>query len=387
MRQTDVAIVGGGLAGSTAAAMLGRAGIAVALIDPHKVYPPDFRCEKLGGKQIETIHKTGLYDAVLRASTLDGTVWTARLGRLLDNKPSDQHGILYDDLVNTIRREIPPAVDVIESKVTSIATSVERQTVVLSNGESISARLVVLANGLSIGLRHALGIERTVISACHSITVGFNIVPAGRERFEFPALTYFTESSAAQMAYLTLFPVRDMMRANLMVYRDMTDPWLQRMRHTPEAALDEIMPNLRRLSGDFRVEAPVQIRPADLYVTSGHRQAGIVLVGDAFSTSCPAAGKGTSKVFTDVERLCNGYIPAWLESPGMDAKKIAQFYDDPEKRQSDQDSAREAYALRAMSIDTGILWHARRRARFCARLAIGKLRHLTEAVTAKRAYR
>lgn len=387
MRQTDVVIVGGGLAGSTAAAMLGRAGISAAVIDPHKVYPPDFRCEKLGGKQIETIHKTGLYDAVLRASTLDGNVWTARLGRLLDNKPSDQHGILYDDLVNAIRREILPPVDVIEAKAASIATSPDRQTVTLSNGESISARLVVLANGLSVGLRQALGIERTVISACHSITAGFNVTPVGRKHFTFPALTYFTESSAAQMAYLTLFPLRNTMRANLMVYREMTDPWLQRMRHAPEAALDEIMPNLRRLAGDFRVEGPVQIRPADLYVTSGHRQAGIVLVGDAFSTSCPAAGKGTAKVFTDVERLCNVYIPQWLKSPGMDTGKIVQFYDDPEKRASDEDSAREAFALRAMSIDTGISWHTRRLARFAARLAIGKIRHLTEAVGLRRAYR
>ena len=48
-RQTDVAIVGGGLAGSMAAAMLGRAGIDAVLIDPHAVYPEDFRCEKLDG--------------------------------------------------------------------------------------------------------------------------------------------------------------------------------------------------------------------------------------------------------------------------------------------------------------------------------------------------
>jgi 2-polyprenyl-6-methoxyphenol hydroxylase-like FAD-dependent oxidoreductase len=39
MRHTDIAIVGGGLAGSTAAAMLGRAGVDAVLIDPHPVYP------------------------------------------------------------------------------------------------------------------------------------------------------------------------------------------------------------------------------------------------------------------------------------------------------------------------------------------------------------
>ena len=52
MRYTDVAIVGGGLAGSTTAAMLGRAGIPAIMIDPHMTYPPDLRCEKLGGTQL-----------------------------------------------------------------------------------------------------------------------------------------------------------------------------------------------------------------------------------------------------------------------------------------------------------------------------------------------
>jgi len=62
MRYTDIAIVGGGLAGSTAAAMLGRAGIPAILIDPHPVYRPDFRVEKLSGQQqIERVFR-GLKD-------------------------------------------------------------------------------------------------------------------------------------------------------------------------------------------------------------------------------------------------------------------------------------------------------------------------------------
>jgi len=92
-----------------------------------------------------------------------------------------------------------------------------------------------------------------------------------------------------------------------------------------------MMPGLKQMMGEFRVSRPVKIRPADLYVTEGHIQPGIVLVGDAFSTSCPAAGTGTTKVFTDVERLCNVYIPRWLASEGMDSRKIAEFYDDSVK--------------------------------------------------------
>src|SRR5262245_42861969 len=61
MRYTDIAIIGGGLAGSAAAAMLGRAGISTIVIDPHKVYPFDFRVEKIGGEQqVERFLKTGI---------------------------------------------------------------------------------------------------------------------------------------------------------------------------------------------------------------------------------------------------------------------------------------------------------------------------------------
>src|SRR6478609_9623222 len=138
MRHTDILIAGGGLAGSTAAAMLGRAGHHAVLVDPHPIYPPDFRAEKLDGTQTAILRKTGVGDAVLRAATLDGESWIARFGRLLETRPGDQHGILYDTMVNTMRSEIPPSVDIIHAKVMDVATSADRQTVTLSSGEQIS---------------------------------------------------------------------------------------------------------------------------------------------------------------------------------------------------------------------------------------------------------
>ena len=118
MKYTDIAIIGGGLAGSTAAAMLGRAGISAVLIDPHPVYPPDFRVEKLSGdEQVERFRKTGIAESVLRSATHDGENWIARFGYLLDKRPSQQYGIMYDALVNTIRAEIPAGVESIYAKV------------------------------------------------------------------------------------------------------------------------------------------------------------------------------------------------------------------------------------------------------------------------------
>ena len=374
MRHTDIAVIGGGLAGSAAAAMLGRAGVDAVLIDPHQVHTPDFRCEKLDGSQVRLFRKTGIADAVLQAATADDEVWIARFGRLVEKRPNDQYGILYQDLVNGVRAQIPERVPFIAAKATAIATSSDRQSVTLSTGEEISARLIVLANGLNIGLRHTVGMGRDVLSSNHSISIGFDVKPVGRPRFDFPALTSFPDRVASRMAYVTFFPIGTAMRANLFVYREMADPWLREMRTTPEAALLTLQPSLRKLLGEFEIVQPVKIRPVDLYVTTGHRQAGVVLVGDAFATSCPAAGTGCNKVFTDAERLCHVHIPRWLAAPGMGAEKIAAFYDDPVKTDCDAASAAKAYYLRSLSTETSMAWKARRLSRFIVRLGVGSVR-------------
>lgn len=382
MRNSDIAIVGGGLAGSMAAAMLGKAGIDAVLIDPHPVYPPDFRCEKLDGAQVELLKKTGLADGVLRAATHDRECWIARFGHVVDRRPGDQHGIYYAPLVNTIRGLIPPQAPTIHAKATAIAISDDRQTVTLSDGESVSARLVVLANGLNIGLRDRLGLGRKILSECHSISIGFDVRPAGRPAFPFPALTYYAERTSDRTALITFFPIGATMRANLFVYRDMRDPWLKQFRAAPQETLFALMPNLRRLMGDFEVTDFVKIRPVDLYATHGHEQPGLVLVGDAFSTSCPAAGTGARKAINDVERLCNVYIPRWLATPGMAAGKIAEFYNDPVKRECDDFCLDKAYRLRAFSLDASPTWRLRRWGRFVAHYGYGSLRSLRRRLAA-----
>ena len=378
MRETDVAIIGGGLAGSTAAAMLGRAGIAATMVDPHEVYPADFRCEKLDSSQIAALEKTGLAPAILSAGTMDDRIWVVRGGRVVDRKPRAQCNILYDTMVNTMRGEIPASVTTVLGKVNAVTNSPDRQLLQLSTGETLSARLMVFASGLNIGLRHTLGIGREVISANHSISIGFDLEPVGAERFPFEAMTYFSEVAADRMAYCTFFPIGKTLRANLFVYREMTDPWIEGFRKAPEDSLVRIMPKLRDIAGDFKVTSFVKIRPVDLVISKDHIQDGVVLVGDAFATSCPAAGTGTNKVFTDVERLCNVHIPRWLETPGMGRDKIAAFYSDTVKLAADQFSHDKAFNLRAISTQPGVLGSVKRQGRFVGHLAIGTLRKLRD---------
>jgi 2-polyprenyl-6-methoxyphenol hydroxylase-like FAD-dependent oxidoreductase len=374
MRQVDVIVVGGGLAGSLAAAMAGRAGISTALIDPHREFPEDFRCEKLDQLQVSILQKTGLAGAILPATTLTTEMWIARFGRLVEIRPVPQYGISYQSLVMAARAAVPPPVRFIKGKVDQVELGPERQRVTLHDGEIVEGRLIVLATGLNNNLRESLGIVRREIAHAFSTAVGFDLKPVGRSGFAFPALGYYPERSDDRLAYLSLFPIGEAMRANLFAYRDLRDPWMQRLRDGNAADLFTVMPRLRQFTADCEIAGDIRLRSVDLVVTEKHRRDGIVLVGDAFGTSCPAAGTGTNKVLTDVERLCNVYLPAWLATPGMKSEKIAAFYDDAVKQASDAYSASRAIQVRSLSTETSLSWKLFRLCRFAAQYGRGRLR-------------
>lgn len=217
MRHTDVVIVGGGLAGSLTAAMLGRAAVDAIVVDPHVSYPPDFRCEKLDEIQLGILARTGMATELLASCTPHREAWVARFGFLVEKRMEASQGILYDTLVNRLRELCLPTVPWINDKAIEVQTGPDRQIVKLAGGEEISARLVVISTGLNIGLISKLGIKRNVISKDHSIAAAFNIEPSGGKPFSFSSLTYFAERPSDRMAYITLFPVGNRMRVNIFV--------------------------------------------------------------------------------------------------------------------------------------------------------------------------
>jgi 2-polyprenyl-6-methoxyphenol hydroxylase-like FAD-dependent oxidoreductase len=221
----------------------------------------------------------------------------------------------------------------------------------LTNGEQISARLVIGANGVMADLVGA----RREISRCHSVSIGFDV---DRANWPFDALTYFGEDPAQRVAYLTLFPLPSGGRANLFVYRELNDPWIKRLRENPAATLAQTLPGLLQFTGALRIAGPLKIRPVDLVAAERVLQPGIVLLGDAFSTACPVSGTGAAKAMLDAERLCNVYVPQWLATPDMRVEKIAQFYDDPDKRDFDTHSFNTSIFAKRATLGEGLLWTA-----------------------------
>lgn len=363
----DIAIVGGGLAGSLAAAVLARAGHHVALIDKRAVYPDAFRVEKIGGHQLAMLRKLGFLDALDNVACRYDRVLNIREGKVVDVSVGRAYGLAYADLVAMARSQLPDPFGLIVDEVTAISCSDDVQHIELASGRRITARLVVLATGMAGVLGYKLGIKRRVLAERHSVSFGFTIARRDDAPFDFEALTCYGERTADGIDYLSLFPVRAGMRANLFMFRDPTDPIMRELRREPEATVLRLLPGLRPYLGDFHVIDRVQNWVMDLSVVEGHLQPGVVLIGDAFQTNCPAAGTGVARLLVDVDRLCTEYAPRWLISEGMGQEKISEFYSDPDKVAADQQSLKMARFRQALTSRNDIGWDVRRRLHFLRR--------------------
>lgn len=357
--EVDVVVVGAGTAGTSAASAFAHRGYDVALIDVHPQHGIDFRAEKIGQPQMDYLAAFGLGEAASRAVTPFDAVWIHRFGRIVEKRAKSEFGSSYQGFVNALRRGLPPSVRVLVGRVDHISTTGDRQELTLADGHHLGARLVVVATGLGDAVRQKLGIGRVTTSRSHTLALGFDLANRPSD-FPFPSLVWNLERPADRAAFFTLFPIGDRMRANLWVYRDPGDPWTQAFRRDPAMAVGRLAPGFERQFGAIAAaEGAVSVRPIDLIELKGYRRPGVVVIGDAFLTTCPSTGTGVDKALCDVDRLLH-HAQRWFDTPGMSAEKIGEFYDDPIKQERDANAVRLSWRARSLRLDRGPVWAARR---------------------------
>ena len=354
----DVIIIGAGLAGLTAATAAVRRGLSVTLISALERHPADFRGEKLGEAAMASFDRLGAGVAARAQLTAMEGVWSYRFSRQVGRSTEREFASDYADLVNALGAALPREANRTTGRVAGIVTGPELQQVMLTDGRSFSGRLVVVATGLGDAVRRMLGIERVVLSAAHSLSIGFDLCEPVR-RFDFPSLVWGRDRTDPLLSYLTLFPIGDRMRGNLFSYRPATDPWTGAFRRDPTAGLSATMPELMRLVGPMTVAPEVVVRPIDVVETRGVRRDGVVLLGDAFSVVCPITGMGMAKALNDADLLVNTHLPRWLATPGMAAAKLASFYEDPQKTALDGTALRDSLVGRQLALGRTPYWRLR----------------------------
>ena len=82
--------------------------------------------------------------------------------------------------------------------------------------------------------------------------------PLHSQPFDFDSVTYYSLEPSARIDYLTLFKIRQTMRANLFVFRSATDPWVREFILEPERMLRRCLPKLDRVTGDFRIVSKIE---------------------------------------------------------------------------------------------------------------------------------
>jgi 2-polyprenyl-6-methoxyphenol hydroxylase-like FAD-dependent oxidoreductase len=357
---SDVLIVGGGISGTLAATVLGRAGYNVCLIDRYKVYPRDFRAEHLDGAIIALLRRLHALDDLTYNLFRGETVTLARNGRPLGTTGSVNFGLRYETLVNRARAALPANVRVVTGRATSLRTSNAYQAVGLADGRTSAGRLVVLATGQGLGLCRQAGIRRRILREGHSLTFGFNIEPARQVPFRDSFLVYQRERIEDRIDYLAAFTLGGRTRVNLFTYRDYKEPWTKAFVAEPDIGLRKVLPGLEAALGAYRAFGPVEARPVDLYVSENAAVDGVVAIGDAYQGSCPATGMGMVRLLTDIEQLCRFHLPRWLRTPGMGAEKVAAFYRDPVKQACDSKALHDSDYRRAVSTETSLIWSLHR---------------------------
>ncbi len=349
--ENRILVIGGGMAGSLLALVLGRRGLAVTVIDPRRDPPPMFRNEKLGTEQIEILKDLGALSCFETACWPDG----AYPGR--DNPSLTDCGAPHQAWLKSVRAAWPESVTFVEGTVASVDGDAAEPSVTLADGEVLRGRLVVLASGRMHQLHDQLGISLKMLKPAHSACLGFSV--AG----DFVPSQVHHVSFGHGVGYVSIFPMPGETRVNLFSYRPMNDPWTRRMAQDPLGALAEVSGDAAQALNGTQVVRRCEIRGTDLYVTEGHKRPGVVLIGDSFHAPCPASGTGMLRILHDVKVLADGYLPQWLSTPGMDADKIAAFYDDGAKRALDARSLRGSLRGREWAVNSSFKWRLMRAAR------------------------
>ncbi len=368
----EIVVVGGGFAGCVAAIALAGEGRKVALIESSPTIPDLFRAEKLAGDQLPLLEELGLLDDFKAASTPVEEFVNIRGRHIVDISRQLQLNMLYRDMIEVLRKRIPAQVAIRYDRVEDIVTGEDGQRVTLAGGETIETRLVVLATGHGEALRRKLGLQRVRAHSRPTVSVAFTLTPPA-DGFRFQSLTAYGERQGDRVDYISLFPIGADLRANLFLFSDIEDRRLKAIDERGMPALFELLPGLRPWIGDCGWVGDFASFPVELCKVENVVRPGLVVIGDAFRTSCPAVGTGLSCALVDVVCL-RELVGRWFATPGMGAEKIAAFYGAPRKMARDFSTHALAFRRRKAVTDESRAGEFRQTAYFLARGLRDRLR-------------
>jgi 2-octaprenyl-6-methoxyphenol hydroxylase len=308
MQHYEIAIVGGGLAGSVAALALGRAGRKVCLIAA-PVTHDDGRTTALMDQSVRYLERLGIWEKILPSTAalsimqiLDGTTRLLRAPpaqfRASDidlpafgyNIPNKALAAVLDDALAT-----EPNVSRLEKSVASVAVQTDKVVISITDGDVVEADFVIGADGRKSITREASGIDVKKWSYPQSaVVLNFShAIPHGNVSTEFHTENGpFTQVPLPGSRSSLVWVVRPDEAARL------TALPLEDLSTTVEARMQSIL-------GKVTVEGQAQSWPLSSMMAQRFGAGRVALIGEAAHAFPPIGAQGLNLSLRDSMTLAD----------------------------------------------------------------------------------
>ncbi|KGE00523.1 UbiH/UbiF family hydroxylase [Rhizobium sp. YS-1r] len=312
MQHFEIAVVGGGLAGSLAALALARAGRKVALIAPVSE-KADERTTALMDQSIRFLERLGVWDDIAPSAAalsimqiIDGT---KRLLRAPTTQFRAQDVGLYAFGYNIPNKALSGTLDAAvtaEPNITKITQSVqtvdysaERAAITLSDASTITVDFIVGADGRKSKTRDAagIGVRRWSYSQSALVLNFAHTLPHGNVSTEF-----HTETGP-----FTQVPLPGLRSSLVWV---VTPKEAQRLVALPVEDLSQAIENrMQSMLGKVTVEDTPQIWPLSSLMADRFGKGRLALIGEAAHAFPPIGAQGLNLSLRDVIALSELLAP------------------------------------------------------------------------------
>jgi len=304
MDRFEIAIAGGGLAGSIAALAFARQGFSVAFIAPEEARV-DNRTTALMDDAICFLDNLGLWmqvrphaaalqtmriidgtDRLVRAPTVSFRAQEIGIDAFGYNIPNAP---FLKVLADAIAAE--PVIGVKRASVEKLVSAEGEATLTLSNGETIAAGLVIGADGRMSKVRQSMGIDvRTVSYPQTALVLNFaHDLPHGGISTEFHTETGpFTIVPLGERRCSLVWVVKPEQARDLV---DMTDEALNR----------RIEERMGSMLGKVRIETRPQAWPLSAITARAFGKANVALIGEAAHVFPPIGAQGLNLSLRDIQ--------------------------------------------------------------------------------------
>jgi 2-octaprenyl-6-methoxyphenol hydroxylase len=329
--KTEVAVVGGGPAGLTAAIALALAGVETALISTRPT-PDDHRTTALLLGSVTALEALGVWPScVLQAAPLRCMRIVDDTGRLLRAPETmfdaaeiglDAFGynIQNRDLLvglHTTARMLDGSLNRIDSPARAVVIGEAGVTIALENGDEVVARLVIGADGRGSLCRAAAGIESDA-RVYPQTALTFNVAHAR------PHQGISTEFHTSQGPF-TLVPLSGQRSSLVFV----TDPAsAQRVTALASAALaEELERRSHSILGKLAPEPGGGVFPLAIETARRFASSRIALIGEAAHVLPPIGAQGLNLGLRDAATIAEVAVDARRAGRDIGAASVLERYD------------------------------------------------------------